>query len=382
MYLDWEAKNHDDMLPPRRDPERGYCHRGREREGSMFLRNIWYVAAFSLDVSQGQLLVRKFLGEPVVLFRKSDGSIAALEDRCSHRAMPLSAGLVDGDIIRCAYHGVEFDCTGKCTRVPNQPRIPPAANIKSYPTVEKDGIVWIWMGAPEAADPTQIVDNPEHVDPKWTWKHFYFHVQSDWQLLVDNILDLTHLPYIHARTIGGNPEQHYAAETKVEFDGRKVSLDRHMPNSIPPKSYIDAKGFKGRVDRWQEVRFSPHEGMVLRVNAGACDVDTGAYQGRRDHGFMLVNVHGITPETETSSHYSWSICTTAPKESGVPEILFQQFYETIKEDEEAVALQQMRISDGLGRPFVGIASDGAVNQGRRLLEAMASSEADQQIAAE
>ncbi len=340
----------------------------------MFLKSAWYVAAFSADLTTEKPLGRKFLNEPVVLFRTRSGKAAATEDRCSHRAMPLSAGHVDGDILRCPYHGLEFDGAGKCTRIPNQDKVPLAAHIRAYPVVEQDSLIWIWMGAPELADPALIRRHTEHSDPNWSWTHFYFHVNSDWQLLVDNILDLTHLPYIHARTIGGNPEQHYAAEMSVNADGRKVEMIRHLPNSIPPKSYIDAKGFKGRVDRWQEVTFEPSSGMTLRVNAGACDVGTGAYEGKRDHGFMLLNVHGVTPESETTTHYNWSICTTAPKDSGVPELLAQQFYDTIKEDEEALELQQNRINDFPDRPFVRINADEAVNQARRLLSRMQSAE--------
>jgi phenylpropionate dioxygenase-like ring-hydroxylating dioxygenase large terminal subunit len=341
----------------------------------MLLKNIWYVAGFSGDIGAEKPLGRTILNQPVVFFRDSNGRVQAIEDRCSHRAMPLSAGHTDGDIIRCPYHGVEFDGTGTCRRIPNQERIPKAANIRAYPVEEQDSMVWIWMGDPKAADPSTILRHPEHNDPLWSWTHYYFHVTSDWRLLVDNILDLTHLPYIHARTIGGNPQAHFAAQMDVRYDGERIEMDRKMPNSIPPRSYIDAKGFKGKVDRWQEVRFHPASGMTLRVNAGACDVGTGAYEGKRDHGFMILNVHGVTPETETTTHYSWSICTTAPKETGVDKVVFQQFYDTIKEDEEALALQQMRIDSDPTRPFVGIASDGAVNQGRKLIERLAEAEA-------
>ncbi len=94
-------------------------------------------------------------------------------------------------MIRCAYHGVEFDGQGKCTRIPNQDRIPAMANIRTYPVVEKDSMVWIWMGDPAAANPEMIRDNEEHRSEEWSWTHYYFHVKSNWQLLVDNIFDLT-----------------------------------------------------------------------------------------------------------------------------------------------------------------------------------------------
>lgn len=340
----------------------------------MFLKNYWYAAAFSADIPALKPIARTIMSEPIVFFRGSGGKVSAVEDRCSHRAMPLSAGHVDGNVIRCAYHGVEFDGTGTCTKIPNQDRIPATANIRTFPVVEKDSMIWIWMGEPAAADPTSIRDNEEHRSDEWSWTHYYFHVKSNWQLLVDNIFDLTHLVYIHAGTIGGNPDAHFAADTKVHYDGERVQLHRKMPDSLPPKSYVDAKGFKGKVDRWQEVEFHPQSGMILRVNAGACDAGTGAYEGKRDHGFKILNVHCVTPESETTTHYSWSICTNAPKETGVDKVVFDQFYDTIREDEDALELQQMRINSDPGRPFVGIASDGAVNMARKHIDKLARAE--------
>jgi len=341
----------------------------------MFLRNMWYVAAFSADVQPGKCLGRRFLNEPVVLFRTASGALSALTDRCSHRAMPLSEGHVDGEIIRCPYHGLEFNGAGACARIPGQERIPPAANVRAYPVCERDELIWIWMGEPEKADVGLIMGNPEHRDPSWSWRPYYMHVHSNWQLLVDNILDLTHVAYIHANTIGGNPQTHFTADVSVQFDGEKVTLLRKMPNSMPPKTYIAAGGFKGNVDRWQMVEYQPGNGNVLRVNAGACDVGTGAYEGRRDNGFILLNVHGVTPETETTTHYIWTICTNAPRESGIPDALFDQFYETICEDERALEAQQRRINDMPDMRFVGIASDGAVNRARMLLDRLRENEA-------
>jgi len=334
----------------------------------MFVKNMWYVAAFVADVQPGRCFARRILNEPVVLFRTQNGVLSALVDRCSHRAYPLSEGHIDGEVLRCAYHGVEFASSGICSHIPGQTRIPPAANVKAYPVVEKDDLIWIWMGEPSLADATKIMFNPEHSDSAWSWRPYYMHVKANWQLLVDNIFDLTHVAYIHAKTIGGNAQTHFNAESNVTLENGKVALLRKMPNSIPPKTYIEAGGFKGNVDRWQHVEYAPESGNVLRVNAGACDVGTGAYEGRRDNGFVLVNIHGVTPETETTTHYIWTICTNAPRDSGVPEKLFDQFFLTISEDEVALEAQQRRINDLPDMPFVGIASDGAVNRARMLLD--------------
>lgn len=340
----------------------------------MFLRNMWYVAGFSADLQPGKCLARRFLGEPVVMFRTATGMLSALSDRCSHRAMPLSEGHVDGEVIRCPYHGLEFHPTGACARIPGQDRIPAAADVRAYPVCERDEFIWIWMGEPDKADTKLIMRNPEHGDPAWRWRPYTMHVKSNWQLLVDNILDLTHVAYIHANTIGGNPQTHFSANVSIDFDGDKVTLLRKMPDSVPPKTYVAAGGFKGNVDRWQMVEYQPGTGNVLRVNAGACDVGTGAYEGRRDNGFVLLNVHGVTPETETTTHYIWTICTNAPAESGVPDKLFDQFHETICEDERALEAQQRRIDDMPDMRFVGIASDGAVNRARMLLDGMKKNE--------
>jgi len=334
----------------------------------MFVRNMWYVAGFSADVAAGQCLARRLLGEPVVLYRTASGVLSALMDRCSHRAMPLSEGHVDGEVIRCPYHGLEFAPDGACARIPGQDRIPAAAAVRSYPVCERDALIWIWMGDADKADASLIMSNPEHRDPAWSWRPYYMHVKSNWQLLVDNILDLTHVAYIHAKTIGGHPQTHFSADVTVEFDGRKVTLLRKMPNSVPPKTYVAAGGFKGNVDRWQQVEYQPESGNVLRVNAGACEVGTGAYEGRRDNGFVSVVIHGVTPETETSTHYIWTVCTNVPRETGVPDVLFDQMYETICEDERALEAQQRRIDDTPDMRFLGIASDGAVNRGRMLLD--------------
>jgi phenylpropionate dioxygenase-like ring-hydroxylating dioxygenase large terminal subunit len=339
----------------------------------MFLRSIWYIAAFSADLRPGERLARRILNEPVVLFRTMSGKIAALADACSHRAMPLSEGVIAGERIRCCYHGLEFGTDGSCAFIPGQSRIPGQASVRGYCVLEKNGIVWIWMGDPALANGMAIAEVAGHDDPQWVWRPVYMHVAANWQLLVDNILDLTHVAYIHARTIGGTPETHFAAQTQVEFDEHQVSLIRRMPNSVPPRTYVLAGDFRGNVDRWQRVDFAPEQGMILRVNVGARDVGAAPDDEGRDNGFTLVNIHGVTPETETSTHYIWSIATHA-RHGALCDPIFDQIDATIREDEAVLEAQQRRISDMPDVKFVGIASDGAVNHARRLLAALSRKE--------
>src|SRR3984957_14469623 len=110
----------------------------------MFAKVSWYGATFSAEITD-KPLGRRLLGDPVVMFRMTDGRVAALEDRCCHRGLPLSMGELVGDDLRCNYHGLVFDCSGQCVRIPGQTAIPPSARVSSYPLLEKGGTIWIWM---------------------------------------------------------------------------------------------------------------------------------------------------------------------------------------------------------------------------------------------
>ena len=108
----------------------------------MYLQNAWYVAGWSSEIT-AKPVGRTFLDEPVVLYRAENGSLVALEDRCCHRGMPLSHGEVIGNDIRCEYHGMVFDRTGRCVGIPNQTLIPAKAKVRSFPITEQDDLVWI-----------------------------------------------------------------------------------------------------------------------------------------------------------------------------------------------------------------------------------------------
>ena len=121
----------------------------------MFLRNCWYAAAWSKDLTD-KPLAKTFLGAKVALFRTTSGRPAALEDRCCHRAAPLSRGEIMGDNLACGYHGLQFASTGECVLVPGQEHVPNGAKVRSYPVHERWGVVWIWMGSMMLADPSKI----------------------------------------------------------------------------------------------------------------------------------------------------------------------------------------------------------------------------------
>ena len=202
-------------------------------EKTKFPLDQWYVAGFSSELTD-KPIARKFLNQPVVLFRNGNGQVAALEDRCCHRSLPLSCGTVEATGLRCGYHGLLYAPNGSCIEIPGQERIPAKAKVKSYSIVEKNHILWIWMPKADGTAPTH--ETPiyvHHDDPKYKFGTGHYHYHAPYQLIHDNLLDLSHLGYVHLKTIGGNAKQHMNAEVKVSQEGNTVRVVRLMPGTPP-----------------------------------------------------------------------------------------------------------------------------------------------------
>jgi len=339
----------------------------------MLLRNAWYIAAWG-DELKDKPVARRICNEPVVLFRDQAGRVAALEDRCCHRSAPLSLGEVVAAGIQCGYHGLTFDGSGKCVMVPGQSRIPDDARVRTYPIAEKDQFVWIWMGEAAQADTSKIVDFPYHDDhAHWPNKHDCYPIKGNYMLMVDNLMDLTHLGFLHAKTVGGNPAAHVEAEMKTVRTTSGIKFTRWLRNSVPPPTYVKAAGFKGRVDRWQEFEWVAPSNILQWT--GAADVGTGAYEGNRDGGFQFRLFHGLTPETETSCFYFWS-CANGYRqnEPEATEQLYREIAPTFVEDKEMVEAQQARMTELGEQRLVDIASDANRMTMRRMIERMIAEE--------
>jgi phenylpropionate dioxygenase-like ring-hydroxylating dioxygenase large terminal subunit len=339
----------------------------------MMVRNAWYVAAWADEVGQ-QPLARRICDQPIVLYRDPAGRVAALEDRCCHRGTPLSRGQVVENGLQCGYHGLVFDAAGACVEVPGQNLVPPNARVRSYPTVEKDGFVWIWPGDAARADAAQIIDYPYHNDTgRWPHKHATYHIAASATLMVDNLMDLTHLGYVHARTVGGNPKTHVDAQMKTTRTPRGLRFIRWMRNSVPPPTYVRAVGFKGRVDRWQEFEFVA-PGNVLQAT-GALDAGSGRDAEDRDGPFAIRLYHGLTPETQGSCFYFWSVANGYRQgEAEATEQLFQEIAATFDEDKTIVEAQQARLTELGEAGLVDIVSDGNRVLMRRAVERLLAEE--------
>jgi phenylpropionate dioxygenase-like ring-hydroxylating dioxygenase large terminal subunit len=341
----------------------------------MFIKNAWYVAAWADEVA-GQPLARRILNEPIVLFRDGKQRAAALADMCCHRGAPLSCGRVVESGLECGYHGMVYGADGACVHIPGQVHIPPKARVKSYPLVEKDTCLWIWMGDPAAADPARIVDYPYHNDAaRWPHMHTLYPIRGSANLMIDNLMDLTHLGYVHGSTIGGNPKSHVEAIMDTQPTDTGLKFTRWMLDSPAPPTYKKAvPTLADRIDRWQEFEFVA-PGTVLQW-VGALDAGTGAYdQGKRDGGFSMRVFHALTPETETECHYFWSTLNGfRPHDPQATLAIFDEVSAAFKEDQYIVQQQQARLTECGDEKLINIVADGARVHMRRVLDKMLAAE--------
>ena len=339
----------------------------------MFLRNAWYVGAWGTEVGRQKMLRRTLLNEPVVFFRQEDGTPVALADKCAHRHAPLSAGKLVGDNIQCPYHGLEYNADGDCVRVPGQSKVPPGCRVQSYPVVERYQWIWIWMGDPALANPDDIEDFHWMDHPDWRAKGELLHLKGDYKLLVENLLDLSHLSYIHATTLGTDA----VAETPMKFErgDRHVTVTRWVMDSVPPPFFKKAGRFgeEEHVDRWQHITWTPP--AFVRLDVGAAKAGSGAEKGDRSQGFTMRNLNAITPETEKTTHYFWAQAHDfRTDEPWITDLLVENVHEAFLEDLEIIALQQENIDSGSTLERIDINHDGGGLQAIRTLNSMIEEE--------
>lgn len=272
-----------------------------------FLHNTWYVALWSQDLPVGETRARTILGEPLVFFRTPEGEVTALIDECPHRFAPLHKGrLLPGGRIQCPYHGLEFDGTGKCVRNPHgNGQIPASLQVKRYPVIQKHSLLWIWMGD-KPADPALIPDFSvlDEDSPLPVSKRDWITMPSNYQLITDNLMDLSHVSFLHDGILGN--EETVDAQIGMEQNGDTLAVTRFMPNVRVPGLFDLLFRRDGKpVDLWFKMRWDA-PGCMLN-DAGAMPVG-----GTKDQGTGIFGAHLLTPETETTTHYHFAAARQNP----------------------------------------------------------------------
>jgi phenylpropionate dioxygenase-like ring-hydroxylating dioxygenase large terminal subunit len=334
----------------------------------MFLKNCWYVAALDHELIDGKLLGRTVLGEHLLLYRGESGSVNALNDRCPHRGALLSKGRLEGDAVRCMYHGIKYDGSGKCLQIPGQEMIPPKLKVRSYPIAERGNFIWVWMGDAAKADPALIPDLPYLQDPNWKGIPAYLHYQANYLLIVDNLSDFSHLAFVHTKTLGGSEEYAYVSKpTVVERMERGFRVERWHWDSDPPpfhKKVIrdkDAKVDRRNIATMLVPGIFNMETMFTAAGQGKDPASAAGAKQYRNCQFM-------TPETDRTTHFFWSYLNNFEAgDSTISRSLLDSLIEGFMEDKEIIERQQKTLEEDPGFQMLGILADAPLAHFRRVL---------------
>ncbi len=337
----------------------------------MFIRNCWYVVAWDHEIPADGLFARTVIGEPLLLYRTEGGEVVVLEDRCCHRLAPLSAGRKEGDCVRCGYHGLKFDASGACVEIPGLASVPPKARVRRYPVAVKNHWVFAWMGDPALADTATLPDNFSCGDPDWHYKPGYLHYDTPWALIADNLLDFSHLSYVHEKTLGGTPAIAQARPT-IEKVPRGVRVSRHVADVPPPPFYLRMKPFDGNIDRHFIYDFLLP--ATLLMHSGGRPTGTTASDG--PPSVQLHSCQALTPETENSTHYFFMQgVPTAQGGAGLVDNVFASLVQAFNEDRDMITAQARIIAMKPDAPMLPLAMDSALIQFRRIVDEALRAEA-------
>jgi vanillate O-demethylase monooxygenase subunit len=340
-----------------------------------FARNQWYVAAYSQEVG-AELMARTILGEPIVFYRTGAGAAVGLADRCVHRHFPLSLSRRDGDRIVCGYHGFTYEPSGACVYVPGQSRVPRTARVASYPLVEQDSLIWVWIGDAAKADPTSIPRAPWLAADGWTTVRGMEPLAARYGLLVDNLLDLSHETYLHGGYIGTPEVAETPITTEVDEDAGIVRVSRRMKDVECPPFYARSTGIEGRIDRWQDIEFHPPCLYLLHSRIAPAGVEPGA-GGDDSRAAHAEIVYAITPETETTTHDFWMVARDfALDDEEVSRFLADSNRTVVLQDVVALnALEQVIAREPVGCQELSINIDTGGLAARRLLQKLVDASA-------
>jgi len=268
-----------------------------------FVRNLWYVAAWSHEVPADNPFGTTVIGEPIVLYRRRDGSVVALEDRCPHRHSPLSLGRIEGDDLRCMYHGLRFRCDGVCVEVPGSAKIPPRLDARVFPVVERASWVWVWPGDPAKADPALVPEAFGLDDSDWVTRHGALEYDADYELVNDNLCDLSHLDFVHETTLGRSTGAKWSTEPP------RITAQEH--GLLIERWFRDHPLMPGRpehVDTWNAYRYLLPGIFLMTTQAFPVGIAASSNLGPPDAKpiFHRVEQQAVTPISDGRTRYLYA----------------------------------------------------------------------------
>ncbi len=334
-----------------------------------FLNQCWYVAAWAHELRPGALMTRTLLEQPLLLYRGESGAAVALDNRCCHRGAQLSNGRLEGDCVRCMYHGLKFDASGRCVQIPGQEQIPDKLGVRAYVLVERQQLVWVWMGDAERADQADVPDIPYLSDALWRGVPGYMHYQADYRLIVDNLADFAHLAFVHTHTLGGSEDYAFKAKPQsVERLANGFCSERWSMASAPPPFHRKVVSGDAPLDRRNKALMQvPGRFLMETLFAPA---GSGAESGALPAGTRQYrNCQFFTPETRRSTHFFWNyLHDDAGADERMAASLYDSMVEGFLEDKAIIEGQQQVLDADPAFKMQAIVADAALAHFRRVLK--------------
>jgi vanillate O-demethylase monooxygenase subunit len=331
------------------------------RRGSEALpTDCWYALADSASVGRALLGLRA-VDRPVLLYRTQDGSAVALEDRCAHRAYPLSAGRLEGDSVRCGLCGFSYGPDGECVAVPSQPQVPFGARLTTYRVIERDGLVWVWLGAPGRSVRHRVPELPWLARDGWAAVGGQREVAAGFLLLHENFADVTQVPFV-APEIAPSVLGAQAPDLTVEVTETTVTLRRSFAPAPLPAWQADMLGARG-------VHYSTAQaGFFVSPAAWVDHWDVTAPDSRVAR---LRFAQLVTPIEAGRSRVLWRVSRDFAVEDADAGFrvaaIFEEYYGRVFAAMETA--QAMLDRDGPG-PEVNVSADVAALRVREIVESM------------
>jgi vanillate O-demethylase monooxygenase subunit len=346
------------------------------RSSRTWIEDTWYVACTADEIAE-RPLGRTICGRQMVFFRGADGAPAALEDFCPHRGAPLSLGFMRDGALVCGYHGLAVSCTGKVAGMPGQ-KVGGFPAVRRYPVIERYGFLWIWPGEAACADPAALHHLEWAESDAWAYGGGRYHIQCDYRLMIDNLMDLTHETYVHASSIGQKEIDEAPVKTQLLDD--QVVTSRFMDGVTPPPFWqmaLRGAGLPddGPVDRWQVCRFSLPSHVMIEV--GVALPGRGGYDADDAEKASSIVVDFITPETETSHHYFWGMARRfSVQDRALTDTIREGQGKIFSEDLEMLERQQANLLRYPDRRLLKLNIDAGGVRSRMMIErAIAAEEA-------
>lgn len=344
---------------------------------SLLVRNAWYVACWDHALAETGIYATTIANAPIVVYRGASGRLAALEDRCCHRAAPLSAGRREGDDLRCMYHGLKFAPDGRCIEIPGQERIPSHACVKSYAVAQKHSWIWVWLGDPASADEALIPPATALDHPEWMLRSGQIDYDANYLLINDNLLDFSHLTYVHAATFG-NSQQWALTRPNIEQLERGVRVSRWLKDEVPPRTAGYSQDM--RIDRWGSYDFLVPG--ILLMTSGSYPKGTAQASGDGPPPASIKPLQenrtcqAVTPLTNGTSRYFFSY---GPSRETGDEALLDRMFDMAKtafaEDKAMIEAQQRTLALDPHVKMMPVSADAALSRFRWLMGRMMKAEA-------